>query len=132
MLCLADTSRVTMSLYVVTIHLLQLSIVHCTRKCLPLCSHLIRYVDVDLKKKVIDSQISYVFFASNVLGSASAGPKSSTLPHQRTPVLGREHQRDRERDGYYSGEEISMCRKYFLVFFACFFCSLFTINNTNI
>lgn len=62
-------------------------------------------------------------FCLECSGSASAGPKSSTLPHQRTPVSGREHQRDRdhprerdhqrsrdgdfqrdrERDGYYSG-----------------------------
>lgn len=43
------------------------------------------------------------------LGSTSAGPKSSTLPHQRTPILNRD-QRDRERDGYYSGKFIVCAR----------------------
>lgn len=42
-----------------------------------------------------------VFDSHTCTGSTSAGPKSSTLPHQRTAVP---NQRDRERDGYYSGK----------------------------
>lgn len=48
-------------------------------------------------------------FSCNFSGSTSAAAKSSTLPlpHQRPTISNRE-QRDRERDGYYSGKYKSL------------------------